>query len=77
MSHEVNTIYVEDLVQRLESLEGVLNAFEYQDKQSSLISLLAAGEFEGAAELVSMLEDRHAGDLADQLHDEKLASEVY
>lgn len=77
MSNLQNTIYVEDLVSRMEALKGAMSVFEYQDKQGSLITMFAAGEFEEAAELVSMLEERHAGDLADLLHDEKLASEVY
>ena len=70
MSNQTNTNIAEAIAERLEALKGVLNSFDYQDRQDTLIQYFADGEYQEAEEFITMLEERHAGDVADANEDE-------
>lgn len=52
MSHDQNTIYIENLLEDLEDLQDQLDWHDFQELQRDVIKMLAQGELETARELV-------------------------
>lgn len=65
MSDLNNERLAENLFDRLEKLEPVLNIHQYAEMQQDLLGLLVRGSFEEAAEAVIKWEQDYSGALAD------------
>lgn len=72
MSVIENDRIAEDLFERLEALEPVMNRYQYVECQQDLLRTLAAGGFEEASEAVIKWEQDYSGLLADAQADDAL-----
>lgn len=75
MSNAINDRIAENLFERLEALEPVLNLFQYAEMQKDLLGLLVRSDYEGASEAVIKWEQDYSGMLADMRADNRLELE--
>lgn len=69
MSNLINDRVAESLFERLEALEGYMNAFEYQDKQQTISELLEDGELGLAVEITENCEREYAPRVAESFYE--------
>lgn len=72
MSNATNDRIAENLFDRLEALEPVLNLYQYAEMQKDLLGSLVRLDYEGASETVIKWEQEYAGLLADAQADDRL-----
>lgn len=72
MSNATNDRIAENLFDRLEALEPVLNLYQYAEMQKDLLGLLVRLDYEVASETVIKWEQEYAGLLADARADDRL-----
>lgn len=71
MSNIHNERLADNLFDRLEALEPVLNEHQYADMQKGLLQMFVHGQFEEAAEAVIKWEQDYSGALADMRADDR------
>lgn len=71
MSNIHNERLAENLFDRLEKLEPVLNIYQYAEMQKDLLQMFVRSEFEEAQEAVIKWEQDYSGALADQRAEER------